>query len=318
MTRYLIGLATLLVACSSADGDSGDGSGATGSGAGATSSTATGGEANGPGVGGAGGGHPASVGGNGATGGHSNPVGGAGGSGPSDPLPPGTWTLKWSDDFDGDALDVTKWATKSDSYWDQCQGNQGDHKLEYNLPKNLAVANGLLTITAQREDFSAPSGIDYSWTSGLVTTGNACGNDPPNGAFVEPGDYLQTRTKLPGDLGMWPALWTWSDEVDVYEYHPDNPGLLELTNHTGDTDGTYYDAGVDLSQDWHYLGALVGADQITWYLDGAPIFTSPKGFESNGASIIVNLSVVDGEYHPLPQVDVSKLEVDSVKVFSPN
>jgi hypothetical protein len=67
----------------------------------------------------------------------------------------------------------------------------------------------------------------------------------------------------------------------------------------------------------HWLGALVGADELVWFLDGAPIFTSPKGFVSDGAAIIVNLSVVDGEYHPLPDVDTAKLEVDSVKIFSP-
>jgi hypothetical protein len=313
-----MGLATVVVACSSIGEGGGDRPGATTSGAGAAPSAGTGGEATGTGAAsgtagsaatGAGG--PAS-----STSGSGDPAG-SGGNSPQDPLPPGNWTLKWSDEFDGTSLDTTRWATQSDSYWDQCQGNQGDHKLEYNLPKNLAVENGVLTITAQREDYQAPSGIDYAWTSGLITTGHACGNDPPNGGMVQPGDYLQTRTKLPGDIGMWPALWTWSDEIDVYEYHPDNPTLLELTNHTGETDGTYYDAGVDLSQGWHWLGAHVGVDQVVWYLDGQPIFTSPKGFVSGGASIIVNLSVVDGEYHPVPEVDVAKLEVDSVKVFSP-
>jgi hypothetical protein len=314
MRTHVIALATLLVGCSTSgngDGDdNGDSDGAQ------TDAAASGAATSGPGATGPSGGPGATASGAGG-GGIGGATTGSGGSDLLDPLPPGNWTLKWSDDFDGTSLDTTRWATQSDSYWDQCQGNQGDHKLEYNLPKNLAVDGGVLTITAQREDYQAPSGIEYAWTSGLITTGHACGNDPPNGGTVQPGDYLQTRTKLPGDLGMWPALWTWADEVDVYEYHPDNPMLLELTNHTGETDGKYYNAGVDLSQDWHYLGALVGADQVVWYLDGQPIFTSPKGFVSDGAAIIVNLSVVDGEYHPLPVVDVAKLEVDSVKVFSP-
>jgi beta-glucanase (GH16 family) len=241
---------------------------------------------------------------------------GSGGASVAPPLPPGKWTLKWSDDFDGAALDETKWTTQSDSYSDQCRGNHPDHKLEYNLPQNLAVSGGVLSITAKREAHVAPSGISYTWTSGLITTGHGCGDDPPNGGVVVPGDYLQTRARLPGDLGMWPALWTWSDEVDVFEYHPDNPTLLEVTNHTGEGDGFYYDSGIDLSLEWHYFGALVGADQVVWYLDGQPFFTSPKGFQTDAAAIIVNLSVVDGVYHPVPRVDESVLEVDSVEVYS--
>jgi hypothetical protein len=234
-----------------------------------------------------------------------------------DPLPPGRWAVRWAEDFDGTSLDLSRWSTDSDSYSDQCRGNQPDHKLEYNRPENLAIADGILTITARRERYRAPSGITYSWTSGLITTGQNCAPAPPDGVIVRPGDYLQKRARLPADLGMWPALWTWQDEVDVYEFHPDNPTLLELTNHTGETDGTYYDSGRALAGEWHWFGALLGRDAVTWYLDGEEIFRSPRGFESDGAAIIVNLSVVDGEYHPVPVVDESSLEVDSVKVWSP-
>src|SRR5262249_49356957 len=144
-------------------------------------------------------------------------------TGAMDPLPAGNWMLRWEDDFGGASLDSSKWATQSDSYSDQCRGNHPDHKLEYNLPDNLSVGGRILTITARQQNYRSQSGIQYTWTSGLITTGHNCASAPPNGVTVHQGDFVSMRAKLPGALGMWPALWTWSDEVDVFEYHWDNP-----------------------------------------------------------------------------------------------
>jgi hypothetical protein len=239
-------------------------------------------------------------------------------SAPSDPLPPGQWKLVWQDDFVGVDVDSSNWTTYSDSYSDECRGNHPDHKLEYNLPQNLSLdgtSEGLLTIEARKETYQAASGEVYSWTSGLITTGHACGHDPSSGVTVQKGDYISQRAKLSDALGTWPALWTWPDEVDVYEYHPDNPTLLELTNHTGSGAGYYYDAGFDLSLDWHYFGVYLGDNGVDWYLDGTKIFGDSVGFQSDGASIIVDLAIADGSYHPAPSASSAKLLVDSVRVF---
>ena len=243
----------------------------------------------------------------------------------NDPVPPGRWRITWQDDFDGNTLDRSKWTTYTSSYSDGCRGNLPWYKAEYNLPRNLSVNNGVLTITAKREAYTSPSGARYEWTSGLITTGSSCGHDPAAGARVHQGDYIQVRTKLPGEVGMWPAFWTWqtsdgswSDEVDVFEYHPENRTILEMANHTPpDVGGNGYDAGYDLSGRWHYIGAFLGTDHVDWYLDGRKIYTDPNGFNSQGASLIVDLGVVDGTFHPKPPAEVSsaRMYVDSVKVY---
>jgi beta-glucanase (GH16 family) len=238
----------------------------------------------------------------------------------ADPVPPGDWAVRWQDNFDGQRIDPHKWTTWSASYSEGCRGNKPDHKLEYNLPRNLRVANGTLTIRAERERYTSPGGETYDWTSGLITTGDSCGHDPAGGAFVQQGDYIQVRTKLPGELGMWPAFWTWNaggNEVDVFEYHPNNRSLLELTNHTPGGGGHYYDTGYDVSAGWHHIGAYLGADKVDWYLDGELMYSDPNGFASDGAYLIVDLAVVDGTYHPAPPagVDSAVMRVDSVKVF---
>ena len=72
-----------------------------------------------------------------------------------DPTPPGHWEVRWQDDFDGSSLDKSKWTTWSSSYSDNCRGNKKDHKLEYNLPENVQVENGILKIIARRQQHHA-------------------------------------------------------------------------------------------------------------------------------------------------------------------
>lgn len=233
----------------------------------------------------------------------------------ADPLPPGSWTLAWQDEFSGDRLDPTRWTTYSDSYADGCRGNRADHKLEYNLPANVSVRSGVLTITARRQAYTSPTGRRYPWTSGLITTGHSCGHDPSNGVTVRPGDFIQQHARLPAQPGMWPAFWTWADEVDVYEYHPDNRRILEMTNHAPGGGSRYQDVGLDLSAGWHHFGVYLGADRVDWYLDGRRIYSDPRGFAGSGVSLITNLSIADGTYHPVPSASTGRLQVDSVKVY---
>lgn len=64
---------------------------------------------------------------------------------------------------------------------------------------------------------------------------------------------LEARVRLPTALGAWPAIWTWRDggqEIDVFEYHPDNPDLLELSNHVRSAHHYYRDEAVRPGAGW--------------------------------------------------------------------
>lgn len=68
---------------------------------------------------------------------------------------------------------------------------------------------------------------DGSWDTGLLTT------EGSQEAFtVRSGDVLEARVRLPGEIGAWPAIWTWRDgdqEIDVFEYHPEHPDRVRGT-----------------------------------------------------------------------------------------
>ena len=123
--------------------------------------------------------------------------------------------------FEADFSSAGQWvAGYSWAYPDGGPVNPGDDKLDH-LVSDPAFSRDGVFRAARRDD-----GL---WDTGLLTTEGSY-----EGFTVRTGDVLEVSARLPEGLGAWPAVWTWRDggnEVDVFEYHPDNPGVLELSNH---------------------------------------------------------------------------------------
>ncbi|MGW4565604.1 beta-glucanase [Streptomyces sp. NPDC004561] len=187
--------------------------------------------------------------------------------------------------------------------------NPDDDKLDHLVPDADHSRSGV---------FRATRRPDGRWNTGLLTTEGS-----PQGFMVRPGDVLETRVRLPREIGAWPAVWTWRDgdqEIDVFEYHPDNPDLLELTNHV-------HDAGHDLHDDavrpgaWVDLRTEFGPRSVVWWLNGARVFADGRGVgRAWRAHLIVNLSVCAGRYHPPPAPGTTEMsfEVSSLVVRRPS
>ncbi|MBK8954777.1 MAG: glycoside hydrolase family 16 protein [Saprospiraceae bacterium] len=124
----------------------------------------------------------------------------------------GTWNLIWSDEFEGHALDRTKWFsyfpfTKDGS--DSCAACRGLVGDEFLSDSNLIVQNGVLSIEARKEKASW-FGKDFDYTSGNIFSMQGF----KYGRF-------EIRCKLPEGKGFWPSFWTAGDgvieEIDVFE-----------------------------------------------------------------------------------------------------
>jgi len=96
------------------------------------------------------------------------------------------WTLFWNDEFTGTELDATKW-------------NVGDGKTDnsYRVPKNVKVDNGVLILSARRENYK-----DRPYTTSSVTTARK---------FSFQYGRLEFRARLTYGQGLHPALWTMGD-----------------------------------------------------------------------------------------------------------
>ncbi|MFF2095795.1 beta-glucanase [Streptomyces sp. NPDC058202] len=211
--------------------------------------------------------------------------------------------------FTADFASTRQWvAGRSWAYPDGGPVNPGDDKLDHLVTDPAYCRTGV---------FRATRRSDGAWDAGLLTTEGS-----EDAFMVRTGDVLEARVRLPTALGAWPAIWTWRDggqEIDVFEYHPDNPDLLELSNHVRSAHHYYRDeavrpgAQVDLVVEF-------GAHRVVWWVNGVRAFADRRGVGRHWeAHLIVNLSVCGGRYHPPPAPDVAEMDfaVDGLLVRRP-
>ncbi|WP_225094822.1 family 16 glycosylhydrolase [Streptomyces sp. CoH27] len=187
--------------------------------------------------------------------------------------------------------------------------NPGDDKLDHLVSDPSYSRSGV---------FKATRRPDGDWDTGLLTT------EGSEEAFtVRSGDVLEARVRLPREVGAWPAIWTWRDgdqEIDVFEYHPDHPDLLEFTNHVRGTGHCVRDPAVSPGA-WIDLRTEFGARSVVWSVNGARVFADGRGVGHDWhACLIVNLSVSAGRYHPAPDPETTQMsfEVTGLVVRRPH
>ena len=207
-------------------------------------------------------------------------------------------SLVWSEEFDAPIAWGTKWVGDRTSAYRYGNHNPDDNKLDWLDPGCVTVSGGVATFTATPAGHTLDNGRQ-AWRTGLLTTEYS-----DEGFRVRTGDHVETRVRLPSRDGAWPALWTWKDgrnEVDTFEYHPDNPHLLELSNHVH-SGGTYHtDADAIVPGGWVTVGSLYGKHSVDWYVNGVRVFRDGTGVGGSwSAYLILNLSLCAGRYHPAP------------------
>ncbi|MGM1078792.1 family 16 glycosylhydrolase [Streptomyces sp. H28] len=212
--------------------------------------------------------------------------------------------------FTADFASTRQWvAGRSWAYPGGGPTNPGDDKLDHLVPDDDYCRGGT---------FRATRRPDGRWNTGLLTTEGSA-----EGFVARAGDVLEARVRLPREIGAWPAIWTWRDgdqEIDVFEYHPDNPDLLELSNHVRDT-GHYYRHRSVRPGAWVDLRVEFGARSVVWWVNGDRAFADRRGVGRGWhAHLIVNLSVCAGRYHPPPDEGTEEMayEVASLVVRRPS
>jgi beta-glucanase (GH16 family) len=152
----------------------------------------------------------------------------------------------------------------------------GNNELQYytDRPENITINNGILIITANKEDFNAAG-----YTSARILTKDL---------FEQKYGRFEARMRLPYGKGMWPAFWMlgansgeviWPacGEIDIMENRGDNPttinGSLHGPGYAGDIapgdeatkeyslENDRYDTG------FHVFGIEWGPEYINYYVD---------------------------------------------------
>lgn len=183
---------------------------------------------------------------------------------------PVAWDLVWSDEFDGTAVDQSRWTFE---IGDGCPSlcGWGNNELEYYQAENATVADGFLTITAREQAIGT-----RAYTSARMVT-----RDKAEFTYGK----FEARIKLPVGQGIWPAFWMlgadvdavgWPDcgEIDIMEYLGNDPRTLYGTVHGpgysgGESVGSNTRlSGAGFNADFHVFGIEWERDRITWFLDG--------------------------------------------------
>jgi beta-glucanase (GH16 family) len=189
-----------------------------------------------------------------------------------DPVPlgqAGHWRLVFSDDFEGQTLDETKWAT----CWSY--GCATTHPSVWYSAANVIVGDGIVRLRADNLP-QIQHGRVISYTSGMLSTGAGSGRTSPR--FTAQYGYFEARVRVPAGRGLWPAFWMLTPEqhppeIDIMEVLSKDPTGVHMHYHYIDGSGVLQDFGTawndgDFSADWHTFGLEWQPGAIIWYVDG--------------------------------------------------
>ncbi|HXB44711.1 MAG TPA: family 16 glycosylhydrolase [Puia sp.] len=234
------------------------------------------------------------------------------------------YTLKWSDEFNGNQINPNNWTfeTGNNNGW-------GNAELEnYTSSTNNAfVSQGNLIIEARQEPSSG-----FAYTSARMKTQG-------NQSFTY--GRVDIRAKLPKGQGMWPALWLLGNninsagwptcgEIDMMELLGQAPNKVYGTIHWGanfanhQSIGTNYILGSgSFDQQFHVYSLIWRQDSINMKIDDQQFFgasrnevSSPYPFD-NPFFFIFNIAV-GGNWPGSPDATTvfpQRMIVDYVRVF---
>ncbi len=227
--------------------------------------------------------------------------------------------LVWSEEFEKDSVLNT-------NVWNYDIGNGvwgwGNNEKQYytDRPKNIAVANGVLKITALKETLNG-----YNYTSARIQSKNK---------YSFKYGRIDFRAKLPTGVGTWPTLWlmggnidavSWPNcgEIDVMESRGSEPNKVYGMFHHPKNYGANAVGGSIMVDDpynqFHIYSMEWTSSTIKMYVDYKLYYTfnnnSSLPFNQN-FYLILNIAM-GGNYGGTidPNFNSASMEVDYIRVY---
>jgi beta-glucanase (GH16 family) len=240
--------------------------------------------------------------------------------------------LIWSDEFEGDFIDTTKWKFETgDHGW----GNNEWQDYQPQGSDNVEVKDGTLRITARK---TGPGQRVGDYTSARINSRES---------FLY--GRIEIRAKMPEyqGPGIWPALWMLGEnigdlgwplcgEIDLMEYISSNPDSVLMTIHSqanNHMNGTQLSSGFvplpNIEEEFNIFGLLWEEERLVFYVNGPEqvLLTINRPEEYNQENwpfdkphyFLMNIAV-GGNLGGLDGVDDSifpaTMEIDYVRVYA--
>ncbi len=232
---------------------------------------------------------------------------------------PGTAVLVWSDEFNVDGLpNASKWGYEigtGSSGW-------GNNELQYytSRPENAVVLNGVLRITAIKENYSGSA-----YTSARLIT-----KDKYDFKYGR----IEVRAKIPAGVGTWPAIWMLGNDIntvgwpacgetDIMEHRGSELnkifGTLHYPGHSGGNANGSTIIIPDASTAFHNYIVDWSANDIKIYVDTQLYhsFTNTAAVPFNHNFFILLNIAMGGNFGGVvdPAFTSATMEIDYVRVY---
>ena len=232
-------------------------------------------------------------------------------------------TLIWSDEFDNDGQICDKnWYAEiippnNGSWW--------NNELQYytNSSNNLRVEDGLLKITALRENYK-----NKEFTSARIVSKDL---------FDFMYGRVDVRAKLPKGGGTWPAIWmigsnfdevNWpqSGEIDIMEYDYYRKDKIHTTVHMADQNGDpVYFTSIknnisNVSEEFHIYSLEWTSNELIFLIDNVIVYSfknNPTYPFNQKFFFILNVAVGGNFVGNRVDSDFSEgvMEIDYIRVY---
>jgi len=254
------------------------------------------------------------------------------------------WSLKYSEEFDGTALDPTKLTPCFDWNFGACTASFNTGKERY-LPSQVQVSNGTAKLVAEPLVPPYASNSCYqgqcTYKAGLVSTARPRADNGSPYLFPFTYGYVEARVKFPSTPGFFTAFWmlptnpsfTYRSEIDIVEILGGHADTIFMTYHYNDRSTSFTPnnglhnngacATKDYSTDFVKFGMDWQPTHVAWYVDGVKCgqFDGDANTIESGPMQVILHMMIDNQWERdwgsvlSSQTLVRQLEVDYIRIF---
>ncbi len=198
------------------------------------------------------------------------------------------YKLVFSDEFNGNSLDASKWNTSF--LWGTDLIINGEEQYYVDILKDPEFGfnpftfdgNNVTINTIETPPELAKKSLDQPYLSGIMTSYDA---------FKFTYGYAEVRARMTHGRGYWPAFWLLNayyggedPEIDIMEFIGDNQDVVYHTFHYYDDSGKLRSSqseptpGIDYTSDFHNFSVEWKPGSIIYFVDGIEVhrITDPK------------------------------------------
>jgi hypothetical protein len=232
--------------------------------------------------------------------------------------PESPYILDFEDEFEGNALDTTKWGLIG-----YAQGASADgQNIEYNSLDNVEVYDGICHIVGKKETVmrklvnwkdsseiladGLPNFRRYDYTSSNIWTKRKFFH----GKF-------EIRCRLPKGNGFWPAFWLFGgkrwNEIDIFDNYAGIDKLVSSIGHDYDGDGKATGCSKDITgfdfSDWHKVSCSFEFDKIEIFVDDVPVRVINRIVTNDGLPVNCGDNLAQGTYYFLKSYPIEQMQM---------